>query len=81
MINGMENANNVKLLSTMSKEEGPSFSFDITNRIAHDMRYMYINCLMGLCSSMGAFGNVEQVYILYNFRLRLSIKSSIITSM
>ena len=72
MINGMENANNVILLSTMSEEEGPSFSFDITNRIAHDMRYMYINCLMGLCSSTGAFGNVEQVYILYNFRLRLS---------
>ena len=81
MVNGMQNANNVKLLSTMSKEGGPSFSFDITNRIAHDMRYMYINCLMGLCSSMGAFGNVEQVYILYIFRLRLSVKFSIMTLM
>merc|ERR1719216_397470 len=57
-VNGVENANNAKLLP--AKEGGPSFSFDITNRIAHDMRYMYINCLMGLCSRMGAFGNIEQ---------------------
>ena len=71
MMNGVENANNAKLLPT--KEGGPSFSFDITNRIAHDMRYMYIHCLMGLCSRMGAFGNIEQVYASYYFRLRLRV--------
>ena len=72
MITGVQNANNVKLLPTLSTDDGPSFSFDVTYHVAQEMRNMYIMCLMGLCSSKGAFGNIEQVLSLYYLAFRVN---------